>query len=168
MNMSKHPLYGLLYIILLPFALVLGLSILISLPVALGVPIFLISVFVMACFVIYTIATLIFYVKAVQQQKPCKPSLRDWIRVNTFVIIIPTGLFILNCTVVILQPSLINNVIDQFKQIQQQEFPFSPGAIKAMVYFILVYAVAVFIHIIYTFRLLRIYKASFGDESSNV
>ena len=161
--MSKHLVYGLLYIILLPFAFMLGLSVLTSLPLALSAPIFLIPVFIMACFVIYTVATLIFYVKAIQQQKACKPSLRDLIRVNAFVVIVPTVLFVLNGVVAVMQPALVNNAINQFKEMQQQPLPVSPQVITAMLYALLVFAIVMLIHIIYTFRLLRDYKTAFED-----
>ncbi len=56
----------------------------------------------------------------------------------------------------------------QFEQIQQQKFPFSLSAIKAMVYFVLIYSVALFIHLIYTFQLLRDFKSSFEEDTRNL
>lgn len=165
--MSQHLVYGLLYIILLPFAALFGLSALMYLLLATQMPLLLIVSFIMACFVIYTVATLVFYVKGIQQQKPCKPSLRDWIRVNTFVIIVPAFLFFVNGIAVLTNPTLIQDVMSQFKEMQGQQMPFSVAFIKIILGMLLVYGTTLLIHIIYTFRLLKKYNYVFGFADAN-
>lgn len=164
--MNKHLGYGLLYIILLPFALLLGISTLIFLLASLQAPIGFLAVFIMACFVIYTIASLIFFIKAVNNNQPCKPSLRDWIRINAFVIIIPVIMLLIECIALIAMPKLITEIIAKMKTMQQ-EIPFSDTSlasiIKGWFYVLLVYSSAMLIHIIYTFRLLKKYRRAFGD-----
>jgi hypothetical protein len=160
--MSQHPLYGLLYIVLLPFALLFGLSALSNLILGTQAPALFLVAFLAACYSIYTIATLVFYVKGIQQQRPCKPSLRDWIRVNAFVIVAPTFLFLVNGIAILLKPSLIQGILSQYQEIQGGGFALSAGFIRAMIYVLLVYTGVLFVHIIYTFRLLKNYKAVFG------
>lgn len=168
--MSKHPVYGLLYIILLPFALLMGFSVLISLVAALQTPAALIPMFLIACMVIYTITSFIFYSKAVGQGKQCKPSLRDWIRVNAFVSIVVGALLLMESLVVIIEPTLIAKGIEQLKDMQQLPMPESQLSqyILYVFYAFLVYSAALVAHIIYTFVLLSKYRAYFGTDTTNI
>lgn len=163
--MNKHLAYGLFYILLLPMALLLGLSVLFGLLSAFANPVLLLPFFILACFVVYTIASFVFYIKAVRQQQVCKPSLRDLIRINAFIIMLPALYFILQGVLVFANPGIVKDVIVQLKAMQQP-MPALPDATLARLllsvyYFFVAYAIAVMIHVVYTFRLLKQYKLFF-------
>jgi hypothetical protein len=169
--MNKHPFYGLLYIVLFPFGLLIGFSVVVSLIAALQNPTVLIPLFLMACMVIYTITSFIFYVKAVGQGQQCKPSLRDWIRVNAIVSGIVTAILLLESVAVVADPSLVNLGLEKLKEMQQQ-LPMAEGQLARyilyMFYAILVYSLAMVIHIIYTFALLSKYKNYFLPDDRSL
>ena len=74
--------YKILSFLLLPVAAFFGFACLIGLLTALSYPAMMINVFLLACMVIYIIASFIFLTKGVDAGKQCKPVLRDWIRIN--------------------------------------------------------------------------------------
>lgn len=131
--MNKHLGYGLLYIILLPVALILGLGILLSLIQAFANPVLLLPLFILAGFVVYTIASFVFYQKAVRHQRACKSSLRDLIRINAFIIIIPSVLFILQGVTVASNPNSINEAIKQVKTMQASMLPVSDATLIKLI-----------------------------------
>jgi hypothetical protein len=77
--------YRIISFILLPVAGILGFFGLFALMAAVANPSFLLGVFMLACIVIYTFCSFSFLSKGILGNRPCKPSLRDWIRVNAFV-----------------------------------------------------------------------------------
>ena len=77
--------YLILTFIFLPIAAVLGFFGLFALMGELANPAFLLGVFMLACIVIYTYTSFTFFSKAILRKTICKPSLRDWIKVNAYV-----------------------------------------------------------------------------------
>src|SRR3954470_1418467 len=95
--------YRLLTFILLPIAAILGFLDISLLLLALANPAALLPVFAIACIVIYVFTSFFFLIKGILGGMQCKPSLRDWIRVNAFVSIAFCSLGILEYI------TLINN-----------------------------------------------------------
>jgi hypothetical protein len=160
--MSKHSTYGLFYIVLFPVALILSIIFLICLGPAFSIPILLLLEFVFAGFVVYTITSFIFYNRAIRQQLSYKPSLRDLIRVNAFIIIIPCLYLILQGIIIVANPGIINILIQQVKTVQPQMPPMSEATLAKLLLrlyiFLMVYAIVVIAHVIYTFRLLKQFR----------
>lgn len=164
-GINKHPIYGLLYIILLPAALLMGIVVLLCMVQALSNLLLLIPLFIVACFTVYTIASFVFYRKAIRRQLTCKISLRDLIRINAFIIVLPALFLLLQSVLVVADPGVINTVLPQLKTMQPQMPAMQDAAlvklILRMYYFLMAYAIAILIHVVYTFRLLQQYKSSF-------
>lgn len=163
--MNKYIGYGLFFIILIPVAFLLGIGILFSLLQAFANPVLLFPLFMLSSFVVYTIASLVFYNKAVRQKRTCKASLRDLIRINAFIIMIPAVLFIWQGLNIASNPGSINELIKQVKTVQSTMVVVSDVVlaklIRGIYYFMVTYAIVILLHIIYTFRLLKQYKPLF-------
>ena len=96
-TMTKQlTVFRILTFILLPIASLFGVMDLMILPSALANPAILLIVFVLAAFVIYTFTSLRFLTKGIDIGRPCKPSLRDWIRVNAFASSFMGIMFLMN------------------------------------------------------------------------
>lgn len=94
--MKQLTLFRILTFTLLPIAAMFGFMDLLFLMVALANPAMLLIVFILAAFVIYTFTSLHFLTKGIDTGKPCKSSLRDWIRVNAFVSVFMGIMFLMN------------------------------------------------------------------------
>src|SRR5437764_1519642 len=88
--------YRLLTFILLPIAVIIGIVDITVLSLALATPSALLLVFAIACIVIYVFTSFSFLTNGIIGGRQCKPSLRDWIRVNAFVSIALSSLGIID------------------------------------------------------------------------
>lgn len=165
-------IYKILSFILLPVAAVMGLICFLSLLTALANPTMLISVFLNACMVIYIIASFIFLTKGIDNNKRCKPVLRDWIRINGII----TFVFYLLATVVFIavkfNQSLLNDGIRQMES--QGTLP--PGVsvaeltiyMNAFINIFLILGILLLVHILITFRLLQRFRNLFEQETMDI
>jgi hypothetical protein len=101
----------------------------------------------------------------VRRHQMVQPSLRDWIRVNAFVIVVPVFMTLLQSLLGISNSQLLTTEI--IKQLHtQQDVPFSDAVLakylRWFLFVLLVYSAALLVHIFYTFRLLRQYRSAFG------
>lgn len=160
--------YKIISFILLPVAAILGLVCFISLFTALANPAMLISVFLNACMVIYVITSFIFLTKGIDGNRRCKPSLRDWIRINAIITFIFYALATLAFTAIKFNQSLLGEGIRQMET--QGSMP--PGVtvaelttyLNSFVNIFLVLSVLLLVHILITFHLLHRYHYLFGEE----
>lgn len=165
--MKVLPLYNILSYILLPFAALFGLIGLIGLLAALANPTALLGVFVMAATVIYTIASFAFLTKGIRQARPCKASLKDWIKVNAFVSIIFSLLILVESLGVIVKPGLLREGLERtmsmpgFKLPPQVTFEMMLKVMKGFFVFMTFFSTILLIHIAITFRLLKAYHYVF-------
>ena len=160
--------YRILSFVLLPIAALLSIMILLMLFMTLANPAVLLPLFMIACVVIYVIATFVFLQKGIDQNKICKSSLRDWIRVNAIVSIIFSVLCFTQSIGLLNSPQLLKEQIAQVA-IKQPNFPVGSEAmlakgIKGTLYFMLIFSGILLIHIIYTFRILKVYKHFFSEK----
>jgi hypothetical protein len=165
--MKQLTLFRILTFILVPFAALFGFMDLLFLLSALANPALLLMVFVLAAFVIYVFASLKFLNRGIDANRPCAPSLRDWIRVNAYVSLFMGGLFFLNGTsILFMSDSNLNQFIHQFLE-TQPNIPamltpaFFLTILKTMAWFMLVVSVFLLTHIIIGFRLLKLYAYLF-------
>src|SRR3954453_10388601 len=113
--------YRILTFILLPIAALMGFIDISLLLMALANPAALLPVFAIACIVIYIFTSLSFLTKGITDGRQCKPSLRDWIRVNAYVSIAFGGLGIIEYITLLKNKNIAAEVIKQ--AMQQQNIP---------------------------------------------
>ncbi|MGI8952683.1 MAG: hypothetical protein ACR2FN_14000 [Chitinophagaceae bacterium] len=159
-------IYRIISFILLPIAAILALIDIFALFAALANPEFLLGVFMLACIIIYTIASFIFLIKGIQNAKHCKPSLRDWIRVNAFVSLAFVVISLSSSVQYLTDAALRQKAVDQTISMQSSmpagiTKEFYTRFITGTLYFMLAYAVLLLAHIFISFILLKRYKNVF-------
>ena len=160
-------LFRILTFILIPIAVLFGFMDVILLFGALANTAFLLGFFILGCFVIYVFASLKFMNTGIDRGAPCKPSLRDWIRVNAFVSIYMSVSTILTCLRYFFEKD--DTLKKEFEQMlaTQANVPkmVNPDLLltvmKGSLYFMLVVSIVLLVHIIINFRLLKRYKHLF-------
>jgi hypothetical protein len=159
--------YRILSYLLLPVALFMGIVSLVGLLMAFGNLPLLLPVFLTACTTIYIVAAFMFLQKGIEAGKPCKPSLRDWIRANAFVCLFFCFSLILQSFYLLRQPQLIGEMLEKAAAMQGAALPADQMLkyMKGVLIFMLVLGIAMIVHIVMSFRLLRSYAVVFGGQA---
>ena len=160
--------YRLLTFILLPIAVIIGIVDIMFLFLALANPSTLLLVFAIACIVIYVFASFSFLTKGIYSGRQCKPSLRDWIRVNAFVSIALSSIGIIDYIIIVIKKTVVGDVVKQV--MQQQAIP--PGLtvpqleqmLLKFMFMFFIFSIVLIIHIILSFRLLRQFSYLFKQN----
>lgn len=168
--MKVLTIFRILTFILIPIAALLGVMDFIMLFAALANPAMLFVVFVMAGFVIYSFASLYFLTRGIDINKPCKPSLKDWIKVNGYVAGFMGLTFLTNSlNIFFLSDADLKQFLGRFLENQ----PSAPAALtpelfvqtmKIAAYFLLLIGILVLVHIPINFRLLKKYGYLFNEQ----
>lgn len=165
--MNRLTLFRILTFALLPIAVMFGCMDILFLISALANPALLLMVFALAAFVIYTFASLRFLNRGIDPNKPCHPSLRDWIRVNAYVSLFLGALFFLNAISILgMSDASLKQFIEQFRE-TQPNIPamltpaFFLSVLKGMAWFMLVVGIVLLTHIFLNFRILKLYAYLF-------
>ncbi len=162
--------YRVVSYVLLFVAGFLSLTVLTALPSAFSNPMMLLILFGLSCIIIYSYTSWRFLTRGIENRLPCKPSLRDLIRVNSYFSIILAILFLFPGIFLLLQPTLaaeaaeqaMSNMppgVDYTKKEMQQ-------AILSMGRFLLIYGLLLLIHIVITYRLLKQFRPLFKTNDA--
>lgn len=160
--------YKVISYIFLPIAALFGLMTIVMLLIVLANPVTLLPVFMFACVVIYIFSSFIFLQKGMIGGRMCKASLREWIKVNAYVSI---GFAVLSLTQSI--SGLFNSAtIQAFMQdasTMQKKIPtlstnFFINIFKGVLYFMLVFSTLLIVHILHTFKLLKVFSSMFQSK----
>jgi flagellar biosynthesis protein FlhB len=141
--------------------------------VALGNPIMLLGVFILACVVIYTISGFIFLRQGLDKGKQCKPGLKDWIRVNAFVTLVFVFQGLIETIMKLFNPSLFKQTVADAWTMQQSMLPSGVSQqsmmdmMKVAIWISITFSLILLIHVIITFRLLKIYKHVFDTPPAH-
>lgn len=163
-------LFRILTYVLLPVTGFFGLMGLLMLLPALANPGLLLIVFMLACMVIYNFSSIQFLQKAIDGGRRCKPSLRDWIKVNGYVSLAAGGMFFLNAaSILFMGPVALQDFVGQALERQpglpaNMDPAFFIRLLKTVSVAILLIGAALVTHVIICFRLLKQYKAYFNAE----
>lgn len=157
--------------LLLPIAALMAFATLMLLLMALGNFAMLFSVFVAGSTVIYIFASFAFLQK-IDRKIPCKPSLKDWIKVNGFVALFFVAQLLVSVIFSITNPALTNQAIEsmmatQGKNLQGVDTAMMQKVMKGMFYFMGAFGLVLLFHIFVSFRLLKQYAVLFGESGSN-
>lgn len=167
--MQQLTIYKILTYILLPFAALFGFVAVIFFFVGLANPLILLPVFLFAGFSIYTICCTIFLTKGIINNRYCKPSLKDWIKVNGYVASFLGAMSLTNCLSILTTPKA------KFKDLAAELLanqPIKPAGFSidtivsmmiGMSYVLLAFAIILLVHVSINFRLLKKYGYVFGE-----
>jgi hypothetical protein len=162
--MPNHlKLYTVLSYILIPIGLFFGLMDIIFFMTALANPSVMIFVFVIACLVIYIIASFRFLKQGIEKEQSQKASLKDWIKVNAYVSLFLCSLFFINSiSILVSSDATLLKFIDELIQ-NQPGFPTEAtptlilSILKSVAVFLFITGTAGLIHIRTTLRLVKQY-----------
>lgn len=166
--MQQTTIYKILTFILLPFAALFGLSAVILLFVGLANPVILLPVFILAGFTIYSICTTIFLIKGIMGAQQCKPSLKDWLKVNGYVSTFFGVMCLSNSFTIISTPKA--KLKDLAAELLASQ-PIKPeglnietiiSIIVGLSYLLLIFGIILLVHLSLNFRLLKKYAYVFG------
>ena len=157
----------LVYKILSIFINIIGVFIAVSLvviiPLFITVPILWLPVFLLIAVVLYTWFSNKFRQKVLIRKENVNHSLRDWIKVNGYVAIVFSLLNIPSIINLIRNPAsyaeATKEFAKQFGQAGKQNF--NVQNIQVLTYVMLIYFIALFVHVSWTFALLRKNKEYF-------
>jgi hypothetical protein len=163
--------YRIVSYVLIVIAGLLGLVDLFSLVVALSNPFLLLSVFILTGVIIYSFTSFSFLLKGIQGGRQCKPTLKDWIKVNAYVSV-AFGLLVLVQNISFFSNPA--NMTDVLKQVNDMQGKLKTpgvstqaviGTLKGVLYFMIVYALLLLSHVFITLRLVRDYGRVFGEKA---
>ncbi len=167
--MGKPKFYRVINLVVLPVAAFLGFNVLMSLPAALTNPALLLTAFVIACVPMYAFTSNYFYNKGIKKGEACKPSLKDWIKVNAYVSILFSVFMMIACLLMLSMlndPAMIAKIKDQLPEnvpaaitVEQVQ-----KAIKFYCYFLLPFSVLLLVHIVISLRFIKRYRHLFGSS----
>jgi hypothetical protein len=169
--MAGLKIYRILTYILFPFALLLVFNIIQTLPISFGVPLLLLSNFILACLPIYIFASSYFLLFGVFKAKSCKHSLKDWIKVNAYVAIVFSVFMIIGCLAILMA---LNNPVLLAELTSKLNTQGMPGVtkqnntqllqlFKMSVYIMLPFSIALLAHIVFTFKAIKLYAHVFDE-----
>ncbi|SJZ96632.1 hypothetical protein [Sediminibacterium ginsengisoli] len=165
--MKQLSIFRLLTFILLPFAGIFGLFALLFLLAALVNPAILLAAFLFACIAIYSFTSLSFLQKGIESGRPCKPGLRDWIRVNAYVCVFVGIMFFLNAvSIFISDPATLRSAMTQLIEAQSGagagiDVDMFMRILKGMAGFFFFFSILLLVHVFLNFRLMKIYRHVF-------
>ena len=157
------------YFLALPTAIV-ALFTLVGILVGLANPGILLDVFITACSVVYFISSYIFLSKILLAQATCKKIIKDLIKINGFISIFFAVKIMMGFLALLIEPSLLQKLIGDAMAQNTAAFPpdFNKGMFVKLAWFFMsaisVYAIALLVHIIITFKLVKENIASFISE----
>jgi hypothetical protein len=152
----------------LPFAALFAFVLLPGIVLGLANPAFLIGVFLLASVVIYTYCTFRFLLRGIDRQKICKPVLKDWIRISSFIGIL-FSLQTLSTIFLVINPQQIQEMLQQAytqypKEMQEvMSIAQFEKMTKIVMIFLFIYGIILLIHIFISRFYIRKYAHLFGE-----
>lgn len=164
----KLTIYRIFSFLLIPIAVMFGISILFFLGIALSNPAMLLPLFLLACIVIYSFAALNFLIKGIDGKKQLRRSAKDWLKVNAYASIVFALMIISECFVFIFHPQVMKEALEQAKQTGAQ-LNMSEADLKTYLttvsYFLLVYGIVLLIHVLMSLQYVKQYNYLFQKEN---
>jgi hypothetical protein len=161
-------IYRILTYLLLPNAFLYGLiGVLVLIP-ALMSPIMLFTVFLFICAAIYGFMSLRFLHQGLLPNRPCKPSLKDWVRVNGFVSMV-LGIQLLlrggeSAMMSDVELTTLTNQLLDMQPMLKDRFNSAQliSMFKGLFIYFLISGILLVTHLLMSFRLLKVYGYLFA------
>ena len=159
-------IYKILSVIINLVGLLMGVSLIFILPLALAAPPLWLPTFLLVAIVLYTVFSSRFRNRVLQRQEVVKYNLRDWIRVNGFVAIAFSILNIPTTISILANPmrfaGAMKEMLKQFGDKYEQGF--NANNLSTIAAIMLVYFIALLIHVLWTFALMKKYQEFFKKD----
>lgn len=156
-------IYRILSVFINIIAFFIAVSLVVIVPLFITVPVLWLPMFLIIAVVLYTWFSNKFRKKVLNQKETVNHSLRDWIRVNGFVAIVFSLLNIPSIINIIFKPETYIEATKEFaKQLGQgagQNFKIEN--IQVLTFILLTYFIALFIHVFWTFSLMKKHQEYF-------
>lgn len=159
--MPALKIFRILSYIMIPIACLFGLMGFLILIPALMNPSMWLMLFLFASIVIYTFSSFKFLSSGIERNARCKPSLKDWIKVNAYVSLVMGGMFFINAIGILsLGPVALNDFVTQMID-SQPNLPkgIKPELIisilKTVAGFMLVASIIIVAHVILGLRMVK-------------
>src|SRR5215471_14885028 len=149
--------YRLLSVIVNVFCVFIAMVTVFLLLFALANPALLLQCFLMAAVVLYGWFANRFYVQVIVRKQTMTKKQKDWLQVNAIVAFIFSVISIIGIMVVVFNPELIQEQLKQF----EVQGNYSPSQFASVAYVFLGIYLVLFIHIVWTYALIRKYKEYF-------
>ncbi len=163
-------LYKVLSFVIMLIALLLSFMVIAGLFIALANPVLLLNVFILGAVVIYSFTSFSFLQKGLIRKQKVKSKLKDWIKVNAYVAITFVTLVFFQTISIVMSPTVLKTVIDQFQSLQTAQTSIPKGQLfqlmQIVMYAMLIYALMLGTHIAITFRLIKQHSDLFDDTIS--
>ncbi|MBS1627707.1 MAG: hypothetical protein JSR09_09295 [Bacteroidetes bacterium] len=124
--------------------------------------------------IIYIITSFIFFIKVVETRKTCKPQLIKLIKICSFVTIIFSLLFLVNGLFTLYNPTIINQFVHEFFAMQKNNPATAQISaetmivtLKGVMYFMILFATTLLIHVYETYKLIKQYNNSITSNKQN-
>nr|WP_294997136.1 hypothetical protein [uncultured Sediminibacterium sp.] len=154
-------IFRILTYVLVPIACFFGLLDLLLLIPAMANPAMWLMLFLFAGIVIYTFSSLKFLRSGIERNARCKPSLKDWVKVNAYVSLALGSMFLVNSIGILsLGPVALNDLVTQMID-SQPNLPkgMDPdllvSMLKGVAGFMLVTSVIILTHVILGLSMLK-------------
>lgn len=143
--------------------LLIAVSLLVIVPMFIVVPILWLPMFLIIAVVLYTWFSSRFRKKVLVKEEMVPRSLRDWIKVNGYVAIVFTFINIPPVITLIRNPATYLEATKEFtKQLgQNMQQGFKQETLHTISYVMLVYLIALLVHVLWTFALVRKHEEHF-------
>lgn len=170
--MQQIKIYTLITYLLLPFTLLIGISLIPMLLIALQSLIFMLPTFITACVAIYIISSLMFIHKGLKKGTNCNPALKDWIKVNAYVTIVFAVLTLMQSSTLIANKSILLSQLDAFYAAQQQPMPKTVNKellfkiLNGTLIFMMVNSALLIIHLWFSFKFLKQFNYLFEPKNN--
>lgn len=167
--MKLLTIYRVLTYLLFPFAALFAINAINGLFIALTNPALLVVTFTVACMPIYVYTSSKFLFIGIVKARPCNAKLKDWIKVNAVVsIVFAAFIFLagLGALMLLQQPSIVTQALEQMPA-EQKNIMGAMNAqelekfLKIAAIILLPLSFILMVHIILTFRFIKIYQYVF-------
>lgn len=148
-------IYRILSLIINFIAALLAVSLLFSIPMLFSSPITMLSAFMMIAVILYSWFSFQFRRHVLQQHETVRHSLKDWVRVNGIVTLVFSFMTILSVL------SLLQNPQSFTGALKGLGYDVPLKSISGLFYGMLGYAIILFIHILWTFSLMKKHRELF-------
>ena len=167
----KLTIYRIFSFLLLPMAILFSISFLLFLRAAFSNPALFITLFLIGCISIYSFASLNFLIRGLDGKKMLGRSAKDWLIANAIVSLVYSLLAIAQRIMLALNPETVQEIASQAKANAGDALKASDAqvmqSINAASYFLLVYGIVLFIHILLSFQYIKKYGYLFQGANGS-
>jgi len=163
----KLTIYRVFSFLLLPMAILFSISFLLFLRAAFSNPALFIPLFFIGCISVYSFASLNFLIRGIDGKKMLGRSTKDWLIANAIVSLIYSLLAIFQRVMLALNPDTVEDIATQAKTNAGDALKATDAqiiqSINAASYFLLIYGIVLFVHILLSFQYIKNYQYLFQN-----